>query len=81
MDYYYLLSKHCTRQCTSLPLSGSNQLLTIKIQQQIAGLSACFGQEKRRIEQFSLFFGFAFKCYKFSCFNDSEDLQNVTQFH
>ena len=67
---YYLLLKYCTRQCTLLPLSGPNKSLTIKIQQQIAGLSTCYGlklQEKRRIEQFN-FFGFAFKYYKFSCF-------------
>ena len=45
------------------------QSLTIKIQQQIAGFSTSGLklQEKRRIEQFN-FFGFAFKCYKVSCF-------------
>ena len=40
---YYLLLKYSTRQCTLLPQSGPNKLLTNKIQQQIAELSTCFG--------------------------------------
>ena len=65
------------------PLSGPNKSLTIKIQQQIAGLSKCFGltlQEKEGLNNL-IFSPLLSNITNSVVSNRSEHLQNVIQFH